>query len=275
MRAVVTVAVVALATFTALGAASAAAETMVHPGPPSLEGSQSALAGAETQRIDAMARRAQLEADLATTRAEISALGLEQVALAHELELARRQVRVVTVRAYTGGDGVRELDVLMDAEDIGEHLYRSELLTENVVDTATAVQEYQDLRAQADDDVIALAERVDDIQAGIEQAEADILLADRAIERAQIELSAAQAMDGASRSDPGEGAWERLRFCESGGVYSVNTGNGFYGAYQFTKESWEQMGGTGMPHEAPPEEQDRLAKKLMEEQGPEAWPNCA
>jgi peptidoglycan hydrolase-like protein with peptidoglycan-binding domain len=67
----------------------------------------------------------------------------------------------------------------------------------------------------------------------------------------------------------------QIRECESGGDYTANTGNGFYGAYQFTKESWEQMGGTGMPHEAPPEEQDRLAKKLMEEQGPEAWPNCA
>jgi peptidoglycan hydrolase-like protein with peptidoglycan-binding domain len=67
----------------------------------------------------------------------------------------------------------------------------------------------------------------------------------------------------------------QIRECESGGDYTANTGNGFYGAYQFTKESWEQMGGTGMPHEAPPEEQDRLAKKLMEEQGPQAWPNCA
>jgi hypothetical protein len=67
----------------------------------------------------------------------------------------------------------------------------------------------------------------------------------------------------------------QIRECESGGDYTANTGNGFYGAYQFTKESWEQMGGQGLPHEAPPEEQDRLARKLMEEQGPEAWPNCA
>ena len=71
-------------------------------------------------------------------------------------------------------------------------------------------------------------------------------------------------------------AWlARTRQCESGGRWHIATGNGFYGAYQFTKESWEHMGGTGMPHEAPPEEQDRLAKKLMEQQGPQAWPNCA
>ncbi len=247
---------------------------MVHPGPPSLEGAQTALADAQAQRADAMARRTQGQADLVATRSEISALGLEQVALAHELELARRQVRVVTVRAYTGGGGARELDVLMNAEDIGEHLYRSELLTGNVVDTATAIDDYRDLQAQADDTVIELAERLDDIQAAIEQAGADILLADGAIERAQVELSAAQAMGGASRSDPGEGAWGRLRFCESGGVYSVNTGNGFYGAYQFDLQTWETMGGTGRPSDAPYWEQDLRAKALFQTRGAQPWPIC-
>jgi len=268
------VTMVALAALAALGATPASGETMVHPGPPSLEGAQNALAEAQAQRADAMARRTQGQADLVATRSEISALGLEQVALAHELEQARRQVRVVTVRAYTGGGGVRELDVLMDAEDIGEHLYRSELLTGNVVDTATAIDDYRELQAQADDEVIALAERVDDIQAGIEQAGADILLADQAIERAQVELSAAQAMGGASRPDPGEAAWERLRFCESGGVYSVNTGNGFYGAYQFDLQTWGTMGGTGRPSDAPYWEQDLRAKALFQTRGAQPWPVC-
>jgi Transglycosylase-like domain/Putative peptidoglycan binding domain len=67
----------------------------------------------------------------------------------------------------------------------------------------------------------------------------------------------------------------QIRECESGGDYTANTGNGFYGAYQFSEETWKAMGGEGLPHEAPPAEQDRLAKKLMEEQGPQAWPNCA
>jgi len=274
LRAAATVTVVALAALAALVSAPAAAETMVHPGPPSLEGAQTALADAQAQRADAMARRTQGQADLVATRSEISALGLEQVALAHELELARRQVRVVTVRAYTGGGGARELDVLMNAEDIGEHLYRSELLTGNVVDTATAIDDYRDLQAQADDTVIELAERLDDIQAAIEQAGADILLADGALERAQVELSAAQAMGGASRSDPGEGAWGRLRFCESGGVYSVNTGNGFYGAYQFDLQTWETMGGTGRPSDAPYWEQDLRAKALFQTRGAQPWPIC-
>ncbi len=274
LRSAAAVTMVALVALAALGAPSAAAETMVHPGPPSLEGAQNALSEAQAQRADALARQTQGQSDLAATRSEISALGLEQVALAHELELARRQVRVVTVRAYTGGGGARELDVLMNAEDMSEHLYRSELLTGNVVDTATAIESYQDLQARADDNVIALAERVDDLQATIEQAAADIVLAERAIGRAQVELSAAQAMGGASRSDPGEAAWERLRFCESGGVYTINTGNGFYGAYQFDLQTWGTMGGTGRPSDAPYWEQDLRAKALYQTRGDQPWPLC-
>jgi hypothetical protein len=267
-------AVVALAAGTALLAVPAGSETMVHPGPPSLEGAQSALGAAQAARADALARRAQGEADLAATRQEISALGLEQVALAHELEVARHRVRVVTVRAYTGGAGARELDVLMDAGDIGEHLYRSELLTGNAVDTSQAITEYQGLQSQADDHVVELAERADDLVAGIEQAEADVLLATQDIRRAEVELSAAEAMDGASRSDPGEGAWSRLRFCESGGVYTTNTGNGFYGAYQFDLRTWQTMGGTGQPSSAPYWEQDLRAKALYQTRGAQPWPVC-
>lgn len=274
VRGLAAVAVVAFAAVLAFSALTAGAETMVHPGPPSLEGAQNALADAQAARADAIQRRAEGQADLAAARQEISALGLEQAALAHELEVARHRVRVVTVRAYTGGAGARELDVLMDATDIGEHLYRSELMTGNVVDTEQAIEEYQALRAQADDHVVLLAERVDDLQAGIEQAGADIALAAEDIRRAEVELSAAEAMDGASRSDPGEGAWSRLRFCESGGVYTTNTGNGFYGAYQFDLRTWQTMGGTGRPSTAPYWEQDMRAKALFQVRGDQPWPIC-
>jgi hypothetical protein len=232
---------------------------------------------ATTARADAQARRTQLQADLVATRQEISALGLEQVALVHELEVARRRVRVVTVRAYTGGDGARDMDLLMDAGDIGDHLFRTELLTGNVIDTHEAIEDYEDLQDEADDTAIELAESVDDIQAGIEDAGADIVVAGRQIHRAQVELSAAQAaaaQNASGRTDPGEGAWERLRFCESGGVYTTNTGNGFYGAYQFDLQTWESMGGSGEPSAAPFWEQDLRAKALFQARGAQPWPVC-
>lgn len=73
------------------------------------------------------------------------------------------------------------------------------------------------------------------------------------------------------------GDWYRLRKCESGsdGLYLANTGNGFYGAYQFTKSSWAAVGGTGYPHNAPPSEQDMRAKRLKDLQGWGAWPACS
>src|SRR5512135_274481 len=60
-----------------------------------------------------------------------------------------------------------------------------------------------------------------------------------------------------------DGAWlAATRQCESGGDYSTNTGNGFFGAYQFTLSSWEAVGGTGRPDLASPAEQDARALKL-------------
>jgi len=68
-----------------------------------------------------------------------------------------------------------------------------------------------------------------------------------------------------------------IRACESGGDYSTNTGNGFYGAYQFTKATWWANGGAGMPHRASPAEQDRVAAVLYSRVGTHtsaSWPNC-
>jgi hypothetical protein len=68
--------------------------------------------------------------------------------------------------------------------------------------------------------------------------------------------------------------WERLRRCESGGRYNINTGNGFYGAYQFLPSTWRGLGFPGMPHQAPPSMQDEAAQKLQARSGWGQWPAC-
>ena len=68
--------------------------------------------------------------------------------------------------------------------------------------------------------------------------------------------------------------WARLRQCESGGRYNINTGNGFYGAYQFLPRTWRGLGFPGMPHQAPPEMQDEAARKLQARSGWGQWPAC-
>jgi hypothetical protein len=70
-------------------------------------------------------------------------------------------------------------------------------------------------------------------------------------------------------------AWARLRQCESGGRYNINTGNGFYGAYQFHPRTWRGLGYPGLPHQAPPEMQDEAARKLQARSGWGQWPACS
>jgi hypothetical protein len=68
--------------------------------------------------------------------------------------------------------------------------------------------------------------------------------------------------------------WARLRQCESGGRYDINTGNGYYGAYQFLLSTWNRLGYPGYPHQAPPEVQDEAAQKLQARSGWGQWPAC-
>ncbi|MET1007483.1 MAG: ubiquitin-like domain-containing protein [Propionibacteriaceae bacterium] len=70
------------------------------------------------------------------------------------------------------------------------------------------------------------------------------------------------------------GVWDRLAQCESGGNWSINTGNGFYGGLQFTKSTWRAYGGSGSPQNASRNEQIRVAKKVQAGQGWGAWPGC-
>ena len=69
--------------------------------------------------------------------------------------------------------------------------------------------------------------------------------------------------------------WARLRRCESGNRYDVNTGNGFYGAYQFHPRTWRGLGYPGLPHQAPPHVQDEAAQRLQARSGWGQWPVCS
>jgi hypothetical protein len=72
-----------------------------------------------------------------------------------------------------------------------------------------------------------------------------------------------------------EATWDRVAQCESGGNWSINTGNGYYGGLQFNLNSWQWVGGTGMPHEASRATQIAMAQRLWERQGWNAWPACS
>jgi hypothetical protein len=72
----------------------------------------------------------------------------------------------------------------------------------------------------------------------------------------------------------GTTVWDRLARCESGGNWSINTGNGYYGGLQFSLPSWRAAGGSGYPHKASRAEQISRGKRLKARQGWGAWPSC-
>jgi len=69
--------------------------------------------------------------------------------------------------------------------------------------------------------------------------------------------------------------WDALAECETNSDWTKNTGNGFYGGLQFEIQSWQDVGGEGIPSNTPREEQIYRADKLRQLQGWQAWPACA
>jgi len=87
-----------------------------------------------------------------------------------------------------------------------------------------------------------------------------------------------QAVSGGASDDAGGAADATLQSiaqCESGGDPTAISPDGTYrGKYQFDRETWQQMGGTGDPADAPEAEQDRIAAKLLAARGTAPWPVC-
>ena len=75
----------------------------------------------------------------------------------------------------------------------------------------------------------------------------------------------------------GEHDWSGVARCESGGNWSTNTGNGYYGGLQFSASTWSAYGGgTYAPRAdlASPAEQIAVAERVLAGQGIGAWPTC-
>jgi Transglycosylase-like domain len=78
----------------------------------------------------------------------------------------------------------------------------------------------------------------------------------------------------AAAAAPVSPALQAIAACESGGNPATDTGNGFYGKYQFTLATWQSVGGSGNPADASEAEQDRRAAELYGREGASPWPVC-
>ncbi|MEU5363412.1 ubiquitin-like domain-containing protein [Streptomyces sp. NPDC005925] len=69
--------------------------------------------------------------------------------------------------------------------------------------------------------------------------------------------------------------WPALAQCESGGRADAVDPSGTYGGlYQFDRRTWQSLGGSGDPQDAPAAEQTYRAELLYRRQGSSPWPHC-
>ncbi len=161
---------------------------------------------------------------------------------------------------------------------------RVQSLTDSVQDH---VAEIIDVKAQIDDHNQSLA----DARQGVAEARASLkgqaaeLASAKAQENSDLAEIRGKITDLRAQIGPkqlgalfGNGTWaipEYIVMCESGGNYhAVNASSGAGGAYQIMPATWRGYGGKGLPQDAPPAEQDRIAGLIYAADGSAPW-SCA
>ncbi len=127
----------------------------------------------------------------------------------------------------------------------------------------------QPLRATQQAKAEAEAKAAAEAEAARIAAEAAALAAKAA--KARLAAAATKTVIGPATGD----VWYQLRMCEAGNDYARNSGNGYYGAYQYNLGTWGGYGGYQRPDLAPPEVQDAKAQETQAARGWSPWPACA
>ena len=240
----------------------------------------------EAQVEDARRFQRQAELRLDQLRAGIDDTDVATLDAATQLQQVQDRARRLAVEAYIAGGPIADSLYVLDAPTANDYAYRSVLATESADAVARSQVDWQQAQLSASDEALELAAEIDRLQREIVLADVDVAIAEAAIpdaewviEIALIHAAADEQMERWGRIEPTAEDWDNLRFCESTRNYQINTGNGYFGAYQFNVQTWVDMGGSGMPHEASPEEQDARARYLYALRGSGynrggAWPVC-
>jgi Transglycosylase-like domain/Putative peptidoglycan binding domain len=166
-------------------------------------------------------------------------------ALAAPLALASGTARTAVLTPGSSGDAVTAVQKALGITATG------------TVDRATrsAVRRFQRAHGLTVDGVVG------------PQTRAALGIDDKAAARGDTAAPAAKGDDAATLA--------KIAACESGSDPTAVSADGrYHGKYQFSRETWKAMGGTGDPAAAPEAEQDQRAAALMAEQGTSPWPVC-
>jgi hypothetical protein len=88
-----------------------------------------------------------------------------------------------------------------------------------------------------------------------------------------VSVPVPQTAPSPAAASPGGDVWTRLAICESNNT-NANTGNGYYGYFQFSPSTWASVGGTGLPSDHGYGEQLARAQILQSRSGWGQWPGC-
>ena len=239
-----------------------------------------------------IARYDELTEELGSVRAQMAVIELRVRELARgQIDLQKRAV-VIARELYKGGS-IAQLETVLSADTISEvqtHLKYLEssgqagtegfgkLATDRLEledrldeldaireDTAEAVAELEDLRAQIAGQVATQKEEI---------AELDAELAERAVEV----VTSPPPADVVSPPVPpasSEADWDAIAMCESGQRWHLDST--YDGGLQFHPDTWLAYGGGRYARyawQASREEQIAIAEKVLDGQGPGAWPHC-
>ncbi|MEU7407908.1 transglycosylase family protein [Streptomyces sp. NPDC042638] len=84
---------------------------------------------------------------------------------------------------------------------------------------------------------------------------------------------------GAASANAAEGTtWDKVAECESGGSWSADTGNGYYGGLQIAQDDWDKYGGSqyaASADQASRLQQIAVAEKILADRGTTPWATCA
>ncbi|MGW2746184.1 transglycosylase family protein [Streptomyces sp. NPDC001450] len=84
---------------------------------------------------------------------------------------------------------------------------------------------------------------------------------------------------GAASANAADGTtWDKVAECESGGSWSADTGNGYYGGLQISQDDWDKYGGAAYASsadQASRSQQIAVAEKILADQGTTPWATCA
>jgi hypothetical protein len=296
-----------------VGAAQQAADAAAAEVAQSLERMGAAQAAVDAAHADAVAAHARYEDALAGSQSARTSADAAQAAAVHaqeELVAARTDLAAFARSSYMLGSTTPGIRALLTSGGPAEMLERAALLAAAGHGRSDLVDRFSAVQRQAADGAVVAQTALAQAATLQEQAAAALAAADEIEDWAGQRAAAVQAQQAtlqtrldqarttlvdlqtaarqpAARPTPPPAPtgvpapsvhdWDAVARCESGGNWSIDTGNGYYGGLQFSQSTWDAFGGGAYAARADlatKSEQIAVAEKVLAGQGPGAWPVC-